>query len=141
MSSAWPDGCEMCDTCAVVGAGGSLRKFEHGAQIDGHSLVLRPNWIITKGYENKVGTRTSINLFFGVEGMMEQFEKHQRSLPEERRAIGLITSNSDRSVASFFRYMHRVRKSTVLNKTATAAETLVSTCTYTRFCQELRNVA
>ena len=88
-----------------------------------------------------MGTRTSINLlFFGVEGM-EQFEKHQRSLPEERRAIGLITSNSDRSVASFFRYMHRVHKSTVLNKTATAAETLVSTCTYTRFCQELRNVA
>ena len=126
MSSAWPDGCEMCDTCAVVGASGSLRKFEHGAQIDGHSLVLRPNWIINKGFEKNVGTRTSINVFFGVEGMMKHFERHQRSVPEERRAIGLITSNSHLSVSSFFRYLIRVHKSTALNKTATAAETLVT---------------
>ena len=51
-----------CDTCAVVGASGSLLVRRHGALIDAHEVVLRPNWLLTKGYENIVGTRTDRTL-------------------------------------------------------------------------------
>ena len=39
-----------------------------------------------------------------VEGMIDQFERAQLALPREQRAVGLVTSASDRSVASFFRH-------------------------------------
>ena len=97
-----------CDTCAVVGASGSLLARRHGALIDAHEVVIRPNWLLTKGYESIVGTRTDLNLFFGVEGMIDQFETAQRKLPVSQRAVGLVTPASDRSIASFFRHMHRV---------------------------------
>tara|TARA_B110001452_G_C15229922_1_gene426097 strand:- start:1124 stop:2566 length:1443 start_codon:yes stop_codon:yes gene_type:complete len=106
----WNGGCDACDTCAVVGASGSLLNRAHGRLIDAHDVVFRPNWIRIKGYEQHVGTRTHVNLFFGVEGMIDQFEKVQLRLPAEQRAVGLVTSASDRSVASFFRHMVRIRK-------------------------------
>lgn len=102
--------CSACDTCAVVGASGSLLARRHGALIDAHEVVLRPNWLLTQGYESLVGTRTDLNLFFGVEGMIDQFDSAQRKLPIGQRAIGLVTPASDRSVASFFRHMSRVHK-------------------------------
>ena len=103
------DGPSECDTCAVVGASGSLLARRHGALIDAHEVVLRPNWLLTKGYEAIVGTRTDLNLFFGVEGMIDQFETAQLKLPLSQRAVGLVTPASDRSIASFFRHMARVR--------------------------------
>lgn len=51
-----------CDTCAVVGASGSLLARRHGALIDAHEVVIRPNWLLTKGYEPIVGTRTDSEL-------------------------------------------------------------------------------
>jgi len=57
---------------------------------------------------------------------MEQFEKAMRALPDEQRAIGLITSGSDRSVASFFRYMYRVLKSGKQDGKVSKAESLVT---------------
>ena len=95
-------GCAECDTCAVVGASGSLLNRRHGPLIDAHQVVLRPNWLLIKGYEHLVGTRTDLNLFFGVEGMIDQFDVTQGKLPPHKRAIGLVTPASDRSVASFF---------------------------------------
>jgi hypothetical protein len=106
-----------CDTCAVVGASGSLLARRHGALIDAHQVVVRPNWLLTKGFEHIVGTRTDLNLFFGVEGMIDQFDTAQRKLPRERRAVGLVTSASDRSIASFFRHMSRVHKKYGANRT------------------------
>ena len=103
-------GCSQCDTCAVVGASGSLLAYRHGALIDAHQVVLRPNWLVTKGYEELVGTRTDLNLFFGVEGMIDQFHRAQQKLPPAQRALGLVTPASDRSVASFFRHMARMHK-------------------------------
>ena len=61
----WRGACDDCASCAVVGASGTLLREKHGAQIDAAQVVLRPNWVRTKGYEDHVGTRTSINLFFG----------------------------------------------------------------------------
>ena len=102
--------CSECDTCAVVGASGSLLNHRHGPLIDAHQVVLRPNWLLIKGYEHFVGSRTDLNLFFGIEGMIDQFDQTQRKLPPESRAVGLVTPASDRSVASFFRHMSRVHK-------------------------------
>ena len=102
--------CSTCDTCAVVGASGSLLNRRHGALINAHEVVIRPNWLRMKGFEDVVGTRTDLNLFFGVEGMIDQFDVAQRKLPREQRALGLVTPASDRSVASFFRHMSRMHK-------------------------------
>ena len=104
--------CTECDTCAIVGASGSLLNFKHGPLIDAHEVVLRPNWLRIKGFEHIVGTRTDLNLFFGIEGMIYQFDETQRKLPRELRAVGLVTPASDRSVASFFRHMSRMKKNT-----------------------------
>jgi hypothetical protein len=104
------DGQSECDTCAVVGASGSLLARRHGALIDAHEVVLRPNWLLTKGYETVVGTRTDLNVFFGVEGMVDQFLQARRKLPASLRPIGLITPASDKSVASIMRHMGRERE-------------------------------
>lgn len=56
-----------------------------------------------------VVTTGAVNLFFGVEGMIDQFETAQKKLPVSQRAVGLVTPASDRSVASFFRHMWRVK--------------------------------
>ena len=74
--------CDPCDTCAVVGASGSLLRWRHGPLIDAHEVVLRPNWVTTLGYEAHVGSRTSFNLFFGVEGMISQ-ARQQRAVAVE----------------------------------------------------------
>ena len=85
--------CTQCDTCAVVGASGSLLNRQHGPLIDAHQVVLRPNWLRIKGYEHLVGTRTDLNLFFGLENMIDQFDQYQRKLPPEKRAFrGLVTN-------------------------------------------------
>ena len=102
--------------CAVVGASGSLLARRHGALIDAHEVVLRPNWLLTKGYETVVGTRTDLNVFFGVEGMVDQFLQARRKLPASLRPIGLITPASDKSVASIMRHMGRERER---NRTST----------------------
>jgi hypothetical protein len=102
LSAAGGPACNPCDTCAVVGASGSLLRWKHGALIDAHEVVMRPNWVTTIGYEQHVGTRTTFNLFFGVEGMISQFEARAPV-----GAVGLVTSGSDRSVASAFRHLNR----------------------------------
>lgn len=114
LNHTWHGGCDHCDTCAVVGASGSLLNREHGELIDAHAVVFRPNWIRPHfngvNYERHVGKRTHVNLFFGVEGMIDQFERAQLALPPASRAVGLVTPASDRSVASFFRHMFRIRR-------------------------------
>ena len=114
LNRTWHGGCDACDTCAVVGASGTLLGRAHGRLIDGHDVVLRPNWLRTQfngvDYQRHVGLKTSINLFFGVEGMIDQFERAQLAQPPGARAVGLVTPASDRSVASFFRHMFRIRR-------------------------------
>eukprot|EP00966_Prymnesium_polylepis_P114643 2649303-Prymnesium_polylepis.1 len=84
LSELWHGGCDNCDTCAVVGASGSALRYRHGALIDAHEVVLRPNWLVTKGFEAVVGTRTNLNLFFGVEGMIDQVGPFARHRPRSR---------------------------------------------------------
>jgi len=49
-------------SCAVVGNGGSLLLSAGGAAIDAHEAVIRFNGGITKGFEQYVGTKTTVRL-------------------------------------------------------------------------------
>ena len=43
LNHTWHGGCDHCDTCAVVGASGSLLNREHGALIDANIANPNPN--------------------------------------------------------------------------------------------------
>eukprot|EP00966_Prymnesium_polylepis_P132226 3057662-Prymnesium_polylepis.2 len=110
----WKGACDRpaCASCAVVGASGTLLKHKHGEFIDGHHVVLRPNWLKIKGYEQHTGRRTTLNIIFALENMVDQFIRAQRKLPVARRALGLVTPSSKRSLNSHFRYLGRIKYNT-----------------------------
>ncbi|XP_036408654.1 alpha-N-acetylgalactosaminide alpha-2,6-sialyltransferase 2-like [Megalops cyprinoides] len=60
--SRWSAG-SACIRCAVVGNGGILRGSGKGAEIDRHHYIFRTNGAITKGFEEDVGSRTSLYTF------------------------------------------------------------------------------
>ncbi|XP_068610632.1 alpha-N-acetylgalactosaminide alpha-2,6-sialyltransferase 1.1 [Brachionichthys hirsutus] len=53
-------GGDRCVRCAVVGTGGILGGSKMGKEIDAHDHVFRMNGAVIKGYEDDVGTRTSV---------------------------------------------------------------------------------
>eukprot|EP00118_Oscarella_pearsei_P020126 m.216870 g.216870 ORF g.216870 m.216870 type:complete len:368 (+) comp39878_c0_seq9:22-1125(+) len=55
------------DRCAVVGSSGNILRYDYGAEIDAHDMVVRININPSKlkGYEKHVGSRLGDILFFG----------------------------------------------------------------------------
>lgn len=53
----------QCVCCAVVGNGGILKDSKKGREIDQHDYVFRTNGAVTKGFEQDVGSRTSLYTF------------------------------------------------------------------------------
>ena len=53
---------ETFKSCAVISSAGSLSKSKLGAFIDDHDLVMRFNHAPTEGYEEDVGTKTTIRV-------------------------------------------------------------------------------
>ena len=81
----------------------------HGELIDNHSVVLRANWLKLDGYARHVGRRTTLNVIFALENMLDQFVRSQRRHPPASRAIGLATPSSKRSLNSYLRYLGRLK--------------------------------
>ncbi|KAG9331421.1 hypothetical protein JZ751_019180 [Albula glossodonta] len=52
-----------CIRCAVVGNGGILRGSKKGQEIDQHDYIFRTNGAVIKGFEEDVGSRTSLYTF------------------------------------------------------------------------------
>jgi hypothetical protein len=65
-------------TCAVVGASGSLLAAKHGALIDAHQQVIRINRVVTRDFEEYVGSRTTLNLFWGHRAHLDAWLARQR---------------------------------------------------------------
>ncbi|XP_041745021.1 alpha-N-acetylgalactosaminide alpha-2,6-sialyltransferase 2 [Coregonus clupeaformis] len=53
----------QCVCCAVVGNGGILKDSKKGREIDQHDYVFRTNGAVIKGFEQDVGSRTSVYTF------------------------------------------------------------------------------
>ncbi|XP_014035790.1 alpha-N-acetylgalactosaminide alpha-2,6-sialyltransferase 2 isoform X2 [Salmo salar] len=52
-----------CVRCAVVGNGGILKDSKKGRDIDQHDYIFRTNGAVIKGFEQDVGSRTSLYTF------------------------------------------------------------------------------
>jgi hypothetical protein len=52
------------ETIAVVGSSGNLLYRRKGSEIDSHDVVIRVNAQITAGYEQDVGTKTSVRVAY-----------------------------------------------------------------------------
>uniref|UniRef100_A0A4W5L001 alpha-N-acetylgalactosaminide alpha-2,6-sialyltransferase n=1 Tax=Hucho hucho TaxID=62062 RepID=A0A4W5L001_9TELE len=52
-----------CVRCAVVGNGGILKDSKKGRHIDQHDYIFRTNGAVIKGFEQDVGSRTSLYTF------------------------------------------------------------------------------
>ncbi|XP_038128557.1 alpha-N-acetylgalactosaminide alpha-2,6-sialyltransferase 1-like [Cyprinodon tularosa] len=53
-------GGDGCVHCAVVGTAGIMNGSKMGAEIDAHDYVFRMNAAVTNGFEEDVGSRTSV---------------------------------------------------------------------------------
>ncbi|XP_010865907.2 alpha-N-acetylgalactosaminide alpha-2,6-sialyltransferase 2 [Esox lucius] len=53
----------QCVRCAVVGNGGILKDSRKGQEIDQHDYVFRTNGAVIQGFEQDVGSRTSLYTF------------------------------------------------------------------------------
>ena len=89
-------------SCAVVGASGSVLAARDGALIDAHQHVLRINRVRTRGFEAHVGSRTTLNLFWGHSTHLERWQAQQRALPPGARARGLVVPVKALDVSFFF---------------------------------------
>jgi len=89
-------------SCAIVGNAGHLSLSNYGKEIDSHDVVVRLNQAPTKGYEDKVGSKTTMRLLnalwsqnYGNAAMHQKYE-----LPLEH-GVTLITSRGENLVRNF----------------------------------------
>jgi hypothetical protein len=89
-------------TCAVVGASGSVLAARHGALIDAHKHVIRINKVRTAGFEDHVGSKTTVTLFWGHQAHLSAFDMRQASLPPTERGLGLVAPAKPKDFEFFF---------------------------------------
>ncbi|XP_008294184.1 alpha-N-acetylgalactosaminide alpha-2,6-sialyltransferase 1 [Stegastes partitus] len=71
-------GGDGCVRCAVVGAAGILNGSKMGAEIDAHDYVFRMNGAVIEGYEDDVGSRTSVYVHtaYSMYASLDYFKKY-----------------------------------------------------------------
>ncbi|KAJ8283149.1 hypothetical protein COCON_G00019990 [Conger conger] len=78
-----------CIRCAVVGNGGILRGSRRGQEIDQHHYVFRTNGAVIEGFEEDVGSRTSLYTF-STNTMRNSLETRYVFLPDHDRDYLLL---------------------------------------------------
>eukprot|EP00899_Mesostigma_viride_P022277 jgi/Mesvir1/3233/Mv16376-RA.1 len=77
-------------TCAVVGNSGGLLGAKLGPMIDAHDMVVRINQAPTRGYEQHVGTKTTMRLLNHIYGRM----KPERPLYPVEPGVTFVSSRT-----------------------------------------------
>eukprot|EP00898_Chlorokybus_atmophyticus_P000144 jgi/Chlat1/112/Chrsp1S03215 len=85
-------------TCAVVGNSGALLQAEHGVDIDACDTVIRFNAAPTKGYESRVGTKTTIRI---------QNVDHLGYRETSKDKILLFTARNEKDVRKYVAHRRR----------------------------------
>lgn len=86
----------ICNTCAIVGAAGSLATSKTGAEIDAHTCVFRVNMAITDTFEKHVGKKHTVHVWGlpttpGNLGEMGFLKKVQNQLAEHSKSAQNLT--------------------------------------------------
>tara|TARA_B100000795_G_scaffold201662_1_gene155480 strand:- start:298 stop:1059 length:762 start_codon:yes stop_codon:yes gene_type:complete len=90
-------------TCAVVGSSSSLLGHRNGELIDSHDQVIRINMPVISGFEDDVGRRTTVQMFWGDFGQSTpRFDEAQAGLPPGERAVAVQAPSTKRDIESHF---------------------------------------
>ena len=90
-------------TCAVVGSSSSLLGHRNGELIDGHDQVIRVNMPVISGFEDDVGRRTTVQMFWGDFGQsIPRFDEAQAGVPPAERAVAVQAPSTKRDIESNF---------------------------------------
>ena len=91
-------------TCAVVGNGGTLKTTKFGKSIDSHEVVFRANQAPIKGYEDKVGAKTTFRIL--NKRWLGTYSANVGYLPLEK-GVFLTTSRGDQKVIDTLYRKHK----------------------------------
>ena len=93
---------EPWTSCAVVGKSGVLLSYENGPNIDQHQAIIRVDDLPTRGFEQSVGSRTTVRIC--GDAKLPFCQKYIREGAEETLIANITNGNSLRAFAR----MHRV---------------------------------
>ena len=93
---------EPWTSCAVVGKSGVLLSYENGPNIDQHQAVIRVDDLPTRGFEQSVGSRTTVRIC--GDAKLPFCQKYVREGVEETLIANITNGNSLRAFAR----MHRL---------------------------------
>ena len=82
---------ENFTSCAVVGNSGSLLESQHGEAIDKAEVVIRFNAVVTEGYEQFVGTRTTFRVF----NRPQSADRYGASASAGEASLTILRDNGD----------------------------------------------
>ncbi|XP_043936746.1 CMP-N-acetylneuraminate-beta-galactosamide-alpha-2,3-sialyltransferase 4 [Protopterus annectens] len=99
-----------CRTCVVVGNGNTLRNSSLGKLINQHDIVIRLNDAPVKGYEQDVGNKTTMRLFYPESAFFDPEEEDPDTLlvlipfkPDDLRWLKELLYNDKRIMKGFWK--------------------------------------
>ena len=92
---------EPWTNCAVVGKSGALLSYENGPSIDQHHAVIRVDDLPTRGFEQSVGSRTTVRIC--GDAKLPFCQKYVRENVEETLIANITNGNSLRAFARIHR--------------------------------------
>lgn len=117
-------------SCAIVGNGGSLKLTELGQAIDSHDIVVRINHAPVKGFEKRVGQRTTMRVMNSLWTSNYGSGRYKKlSLPLETGVTLLVSRSTghafDKLVAQMHKFRPDVKVLQISSRLVTAARRLL----------------